>query len=144
MEWKCKDGTKIAIENMSTEHIQNSIKMLKRKNYIEYSKYDFYLGCSGPTGEMAQYAFDSEFDSIVSKVPSKILDALNTELAKRFKVGMKVTYKTEHKKEHGIIKSMSSDTCVFVVYNCAGEWNNYKNYTAARTNMCDLVEDWIE
>ena len=33
---------------------------------------------------------------------------------------------------------MSSEEFIFVVYNCAGEWDNYKDYTAAATKPNDL------
>ena len=32
--------------------------------------------------------------------------------------------------------------CVRVVYNCAGDWDNFKNYTAALTNLSDLKLGW--
>ena len=32
---------------------------------------------------------------------------------------------------------------VFVVYNCAGEWDRYEQYTAASTNFRDLKKGWI-
>lgn len=59
-------------------------------------------------------------------------------------VGDKVTYVTDYKKEHGIIKSVCEESShYFVVYNCGGEWDNYMNYTAAKTAKCDLVEGWV-
>ena len=61
----------------------------------------------------------------------------------KFKIGEKVTYCNTHKKEHGIIKNISDEENYFVVYNCAKEWKNYKNYTAARTHESMLVKGWI-
>lgn len=58
-------------------------------------------------------------------------------------IGRKVTYLDFDKKEHGIIKSISDEDHVFVVYHCAGEWENYKNYTAARTHIGNLIDGWI-
>ncbi len=43
--------------------------------------------------------------------------------------------------EKGRIKSWG-DKLVFVVYECAGKWTEYKNYTAAATEPGDL--DFIE
>lgn len=57
-----------------------------------------------------------------------------------FKVGDKVTYIP--KIEKGIIKSLSGDDHAFVVYNCAGEWDNYQDYTGARTELSDLKAGW--
>lgn len=59
------------------------------------------------------------------------------------KIGDKVTYVGHNKLEYGIIKSLcESSSHYFVVYNCGGEWDNYMNYTAARTKKSDLVEGW--
>ena len=41
------------------------------------------------------------------------------------------------KKEEGKIKSWN-EKWIFVVYNCADEWDNYRDYTAAATNPNDL------
>lgn len=61
-----------------------------------------------------------------------------------FKEGEKVTYVSlPYKTKQGIIKSKSNDGYYFVVYNCAGEWNNYFDYTAQRTDGRDLVKGWI-
>lgn len=61
-----------------------------------------------------------------------------------FKEGQSVTYCPGHgKKEKGVVKRVS-ETTVFVVYNCAGEWHNYQNYTAASTNPRDLVIGWVD
>ncbi len=37
----------------------------------------------------------------------------------------------------GMIKSFN-DSWVFVVYNCADDWDNFRNYTAAATDRNDL------
>ena len=61
--------------------------------------------------------------------------------------GTKVRYKPKHGKgQNGIIKSLNDmdDTVVFVVYNCAGEWDNYQNYTGASTKISDLRTGWSE
>ena len=60
-----------------------------------------------------------------------------------FKVGQKVTYVTPYEKERGIVKSQAGEGHVFVVYNCGGNWNDYQNYTAARTRIVDLEMGWI-
>lgn len=62
-----------------------------------------------------------------------------------FKVGEHVHYvPVVGKKENGIVKSLCEDhEYVFVVYNCAGEWDRYHEYTAARTNVNDLHIGWI-
>jgi hypothetical protein len=60
-----------------------------------------------------------------------------------FEPGDKVCYVPEHGKlENGIVKSHSDENHVFVVYNCGGDWENYQNYTAARTHTDNLVKGW--
>ena len=75
----------------------------------------------------------------------------------KLKVGDKVYYQPEHYKnilvldntteesvtekwENGLVKEIPdwSTDSVRVVYNCCGDWNNYKNYTSALTNVSDL------
>ena len=59
-------------------------------------------------------------------------------------IGDKVTYLSFGKVEHGIVKSISDADHVFVVYHCAGNWDRYFDYTAARTEISDLVLGWVE
>jgi len=40
-------------------------------------------------------------------------------------------------QEKGRIKSWNEEW-IFVVYHCAGEWDNYQDYTAAATRAEDL------
>ncbi|MFP4661961.1 MAG: hypothetical protein ACLFPF_07220 [Halanaerobiales bacterium] len=58
------------------------------------------------------------------------------------KPGEKVTYITPYKQEKGIIKSIPDSEHAFVVYNCNEDWDNYRDYTAARTRIEDLKEGW--
>ena len=79
----------------------------------------------------------------------------------KLKVGDKVYYQPEHYKnilvldntteetvtekwENGLVKEIPdwSTDSVRVVYNCCGNWNNYKNYTSALTNVSDLYLGW--
>lgn len=66
----------------------------------------------------------------------------NTETT--FNEGDKVTYTSPNfdKKEFGIIKSISDDGVVYVVYHCNNDWNNYKNYTGVNTDPKYLTKDW--
>ena len=77
---------------------------------------------------------------------------------KKLKVGDKVHYQPEHysedRWENGMIKEIPDFTVdnvqpvgygsnpVRVVYNCAGQWDNFKNYTSALTNLEDLKLGW--
>ena len=79
----------------------------------------------------------------------------------KLKVGDKVYYQPEHYKnilvldntteetitekwENGLVKEIPdwSTDSVRVVYNCCGDWNNYKDYTSALTNVNDLHLGW--
>ena len=63
-----------------------------------------------------------------------------------FKSGQQVTYitgQTNDIQQIGIIKSMCDDGVhAFVVYNCGDDWDNFANYTGARTRISDLVNFW--
>lgn len=71
-------------------------------------------------------------------------DTKNVEVKEKFEPGNKVHYSPSRttKRENGIVKSVT-DLGVFVVYNCAGEWSNYKDYTAALTDPSDLKLGWV-
>lgn len=64
------------------------------------------------------------------------------------KIGDKVHYQPSHygpdKWENGMIKEIPdhTNTSVRVVYNCAGDWDNFKNYTSAMTSLKDLELGW--
>lgn len=66
----------------------------------------------------------------------------------KLKVGSKVCYQPEHygedKWENGIVKEIPDHTneAVRVVYNCAGCWARFQDYTSALTNLCDLKPGW--
>lgn len=66
----------------------------------------------------------------------------------QLEVGTPVRYQPKHyghdKWENGIVKSFNEHNkeSVFVVYNCGNDWGNFKNYTAASTNIRDLHLNW--
>ncbi len=65
------------------------------------------------------------------------------------KIGTKVHYVPfegceESKIQNGVIKAHSEMLgSVFVVYNCAGDWENFKDYTGALTKTSQLRDGWI-
>ena len=60
------------------------------------------------------------------------------------KQGDKVAYiMFGDKLENGIIKSISGEYA-FVVYKCGEDWDNYMNYTGARTKLSDLIPGWCQ
>jgi hypothetical protein len=65
-------------------------------------------------------------------------------------IGEKVTYIPflgcdPSQYQNGMVKSHPEHTTesVFVVFNCAGEWKNFKDYTAALTPVSKLRKGWI-
>ena len=80
--WTKRDGTKIKIKDMSTNHIKNCIKMLENNGFIRESLLDAY-SCEGPSGEMAEYFFEQEQMNIFMSPVSAYLEAFDIELEKR-------------------------------------------------------------
>lgn len=63
----------------------------------------------------------------------------------KFMPGEKVTYIPDvGLVEHGVVKRVADSRSTFVVYNCGGNWENYEDYTAAKTSNNDLVLGWKE
>ena len=64
------------------------------------------------------------------------------------RIGDRVHYQPAHfpkdEWENGIVKSIAKHNPghVFVVYSCGDDWENYKNFTAAATNVIDLHRGW--
>jgi len=85
-----------------------------------------------------------------------IIEGYNAPIVKKehvkieqLKVGIKVHYQSEHdlkigEFQNGIIKEIPdhTDKAVRVVYHCAGEWDNFQNYTSQLTDIKDLYLDW--
>ena len=46
--------------------------------------------------------------------------------------------------ENGIVKEIPehTDSAVRVVYNRGADWDNFKNYTSALTDLSDLIIGW--
>jgi hypothetical protein len=63
---------------------------------------------------------------------------------KKLKPGDSVYYKPPNMNGHenGVVKSITPNGGVFVVYNCNGEWHKYMEYTAANTRPEDLFTGW--
>ena len=66
----------------------------------------------------------------------------------KLKVGDKVYYQPAHfnfdEFENGLVKEIPTHTnkSIRVVYNCAGDWERFEEYTAALTNIEDLKLGW--
>jgi hypothetical protein len=62
--WKCQDGRELSITEMTPEHIQNCIAMLRRQGYVTPKEWrdSFPPPPTGFNGEEAQAAADAGFD----------------------------------------------------------------------------------
>ncbi len=64
------------------------------------------------------------------------------------KIGDKVYYQPNHYSydewENGMVKEIPdfTNTSIRVVYNCGGNWDKFKEYTSALTNIQDLKLGW--
>jgi len=81
--WKCKDGTKIQIRDMTDSHLINSIKLMER-TALEFARSVPYPMFQG---EMAQYYAEREFENLqddpLSTLEGTIYDDLCEEAFKR-------------------------------------------------------------
>jgi type VI protein secretion system component VasK len=67
--WKQKNGVKIRIKDMENSHIINAMNILKRVAQAKRNRDESeYLSGGYPQGEMAQDAFESEFDNFLENV----------------------------------------------------------------------------
>jgi hypothetical protein len=81
--WVTEDGREIPITKMTDNHLRNTINLMARKGFISSDTLNFYLGTEGPSGDMAQMAFESELTYVIGCTPSEILGAMEKELKKR-------------------------------------------------------------
>jgi len=76
-----------------------------------------------------------------------VSDKMDVNIAE-LKIGQKVCYQPGHfsktEYENGMVKEIPNhtNTSVRVVYNCAGNWDKFKDYTSALTNIIDLSLGW--
>lgn len=65
------------------------------------------------------------------------------------RIGDLVHYQPKHyieigRWENGVVKEIRQGCLdsMWVVYNCGGNWGNFKEYTSAKTNLRDLKLGW--
>lgn len=104
---------------------------LEQRNLV-INKYQACLGCG----------------CLFNVSPAQVMeDLLMIDIAK-LKVGDKVCYQPAHygadKYENGLVKEMPdhTNTSIRVVYNCAGNWDKFMDYTSALTQLSDLTLGW--
>jgi hypothetical protein len=81
--WKTKDGRILYIDEMTTEHLRNTIAMLERKGFVSVSQKQFYFNAPQPNGDGALLAFEREQAQVFEAPLCPQLDALRHELKKR-------------------------------------------------------------
>ena len=64
--WTTKDGRKIRIEDMTADHLRNTVAYLRRnaEAFRAYASFDHFFRGKPPNGEMAQIAWEHEGRSI--------------------------------------------------------------------------------
>ena len=81
--WTTEDGRQIPIKKMATQHIKNTLNMLRDKGYVGVGTLSFYIHCTPPTAEGALDAFDQEFARVIDAEPNGYIDLFEEELKKR-------------------------------------------------------------
>ena len=83
MYWTQENGKQIAISEMSTGHIKNTLAMLEKKGYIATETLVFYLTCRQPTSEGALDCFNRELDVVVNSKHTRYIAIFEAELQSR-------------------------------------------------------------
>lgn len=81
--WTTKDDRQIPIKKMATQHIKNTLNMLRNKGYVGIGTLKFYLTCPPPTAEGALDAFTQELDKVIDAEPTEYIDLFEAELKRR-------------------------------------------------------------
>ena len=82
-KWKTKSGETLDISNMEDSHIVNAIHMISKRGFVSPKTVSLYVCGPEPNGDMAQLAFDQEFDSVLESPISWKLGELEDEADKR-------------------------------------------------------------
>lgn len=77
------------------------------------------------------------------KAKEEMIDVLK-KYSIKYEIGEKVTFHYNGTKSKGIVKAISDQKSVFVVYNCNDDWEHYYNYTGEKTNIGYLTKGWEE
>lgn len=64
-KWTMRDGKKIRICDMDTDHLKNTIAMLDKYGERKYQEdLQFFMTCPEPNGDMAMLDFNNAFDEL--------------------------------------------------------------------------------
>jgi len=108
-------------------------------NYFNSAEYT--SRCDDLDNAITLYDIDKAFEVLVDNI--MWLDSIPSICP-----GDKVHYIASYagaEPVNGMIKSINSmdPTHAFVVFNCAGEWDKYKDYTGQSTHMSNLHLGWV-
>ena len=84
-----------------------------------------------------------EYLAAYPKAKEEMTDVLR-KYSVKYKIGEKVTFHCNGTKSKGIVKAISDQKNVFVVYRCNGDWEHYYNYTGERSDIGYLTKGWEE
>lgn len=85
-----------------------------------------------------------EYISAHPKAKEEMTDILR-KYSVKYEIGEKVTFHCDNgTKSRGIVKAISDQKNVFVVYSCNGDWEHYSDYTGQRTDIGYLTKGWEE
>jgi hypothetical protein len=76
------------------------------------------------------------------KAKEEMTDVLR-KYSVRYGIGEKVTFHYDDGRESkGIVKAISDQNNVFVVYSCNEDWEHYYNYTSQKSDIGCLTKGW--
>lgn len=73
--WVTREGQTLTLEEMEPSHRRNTLALLRRKAFsLNLLYFTRYFGGYGPSGEMAQLAFDHAADEFIDQNPKEWLE----------------------------------------------------------------------
>ena len=83
-----------------------------------------------------------EYISANPKAQEEIVDILK-KYSTKYEIGEKVTfYYDDGRESKGIVKAISDQKNVFVVYSCNEDWEHYYDYTGQKSDIGCLTKGW--
>ncbi|CAB5514410.1 hypothetical protein LMG26857_03469 [Achromobacter anxifer] len=78
--WTCRDGRVLAIVDMTTQHLQNTVRMLRRKGFVTPDEMLYAAHIPSSMGDYAQLAAEQ---AIADMKVIGSLEPMEAELARR-------------------------------------------------------------
>jgi hypothetical protein len=75
--WKCRDGRRVPVREMETDHVGKALSMLRRKGFIDPSEFHYW---PPPSGEHARDAWE---EWVLSVRISRFVGIFESELERR-------------------------------------------------------------